>query len=48
MESIESALQTALSIETEEKKENSELVDAKLMISTDGGETWQGFCYVKA
>ena len=41
VESIESALQTALSIETEEKKENSELVDAKLMISTDGGETWQ-------
>lgn len=41
VESIESALQTALSIETEEKKENSELVDAKLMISTDGGKTWQ-------
>ena len=35
-----SALETALSIETEELKENSKLVDAKLEISTDGGTTW--------
>ena len=41
VESIESALQTALSIETEEEKEKSKLVDVKLMVSTDGGETWQ-------
>ena len=38
--SIETALETALSIETAEQKQNSELVDAKLMVSNDGGATW--------
>ena len=41
VESIEGALETALSLDTEEQKEQSQLVDVKLMISTDGGETWQ-------
>ncbi|MBP3196371.1 MAG: hypothetical protein J6N21_05130, partial [Butyrivibrio sp.] len=39
-ESIEGALETALSLDTEEQKEQSQLVDVKLMISTDGGATW--------
>ena len=37
---IEDALETALSITTEEEKERSKLVDVKLMVSTDGGSTW--------
>ena len=37
---IEDALETALSITTEEEKERSKLVDVKLMISTDGGKHW--------
>ncbi len=37
---IEDALETTLSITTEEEKERSKLVDVKLMISTDGGSTW--------
>ena len=37
---IEDALETALSITTEEEKERSKLVDVKLMISTDGGINW--------
>ena len=37
---IEDALETALSITTEEEKERSKLVDVKLMISTDGGKNW--------
>ena len=37
---IEDALETALSITTEEEKERSKLVDVKLMISTDGGIHW--------
>ncbi len=41
VESIEGALETALSLDTEEQKEQSQLVDVKLMITTDGGETWQ-------
>ncbi len=40
VESIEGALETALSLDTEEQKEQSQLVDVKLMISTDGGATW--------
>ncbi|SFQ42937.1 hypothetical protein SAMN04487928_1455 [Butyrivibrio proteoclasticus] len=40
VESIGTALETALSIETEEEKESSKLVDVKLMVSTDGGSTW--------
>ena len=40
VESIGTALETALSIETEEEKERSKLVDVKLMISTDGGINW--------
>ena len=40
VESIEEALETALSIKTEEEKDKSELIDVKLMISTDGGTTW--------
>ena len=37
---IEDALETALSITTEEEKERSKLVDVKLMVSTDGGIHW--------